>query len=82
MVDDVIAGLALKGTYHRIEPAFGEFGYLATDCTDDAVGMVLAAQDIPMAIINAMDTLHDTDVGEQFEGAEQACIPEGMTVFA
>jgi hypothetical protein len=44
--------------------------------------MMLAAQDIPMAIINAMDTLHDSDVGEQFEGAEQACIPEGMTVFA
>jgi hypothetical protein len=81
VVDDVVPGLALERAYHRIEPTLSEFGNIATGRTDDAVGMVLATEDIPMTIVNPVDALHHTDVGEQFEGAEQACIAEGVPVF-
>ena len=64
MVDDVVAGLAFECANHRIESTLGEFGDVATGGTDDTVGMVLATQDIPMTIVNAVDALHHTDVGE------------------
>jgi hypothetical protein len=82
MVDDVVTGLALKRANHRIKPTLGEFGNVATGRTDDAVGMVLATEDVPMTIVNPVDALHNTDVGEQFESAEQTCIAEGVPLFA
>ena len=81
MIDDAIAGLGFEGANHRVETALSKFGDIPTYGADHAVGVELGAEDVTMTIVDTVDALHDTDIGKEFEGAEQAGIAERLTAF-
>jgi len=76
VVFDMKSGVTLKRVNQLTEIAFCEFGHAPTSRANNAMCMGVRAENVAVALTEAVDALHDAHIGIQLEGAEKAGVTE------